>query len=235
MDEQELNAMLDRGMTLEQIAKAVDRHPSTVSYWMAKYGLVAVHSEKHRGRGGIDRDGLQRLVDEGMSITELAQACDRSKATVRHWLRRYGLTTLQAGRRAQRAAAIGDACAVGEEPPIRLVMVCRHHGQTPFVREGSGYYRCARCRAGSVAEHRRRLKALIVAEAGGRCVLCGYDRRPRALQFHHVDPTVKEFALSRRGITLSLTAMRAEASKCVLLCANCHAEVEDGAVMLPIQ
>ena len=67
----------------------------------------------------------------------------------------------------------------------------------------------------------------MIEEAGGRCLLCGHDRKMAALQFHHVDPTTKLFTL-RNGDTRSLKRMRAEAAKCILLCANCHAEVESG-------
>lgn len=65
-------------------------------------------------------------------------------------------------------------------------------------------------------------------EAGGRCKICEYDRYLGALQFHHVDPSTKEFAVSLRGRTRHIERVRAEASKCVLLCSNCHAEVEGG-------
>jgi hypothetical protein len=47
-----------------------------------------------------------------------------------------------------------------------------------------------------------------------------------ALEFHHLDPSQKEFAISVRGVTRSLEELRREAAKCVVLCANCHAEVE---------
>jgi hypothetical protein len=79
-----------------------------------------------------------------------------------------------------------------------------------------------------VTARRRRVKRALVEEAGGRCVLCGYDRFPGALQFHHVDPATKSFALSVQGVARSLEKARAEAAKCVLICANCHAEVEGG-------
>jgi hypothetical protein len=72
-----------------------------------------------------------------------------------------------------------------------------------------------------------------VREAGGSCVLCGYDRSPAALHFHHLDPALKQFHLSREGVTRSIKAAQAEASKCVLLCANCHAEVEFGVATIP--
>jgi hypothetical protein len=72
------------------------------------------------------------------------------------------------------------------------------------------------------------VKEALVADAGGSCVLCGYSRCLAALEFHHLDPTVKRFSLAGRGVTRSLARAREEAQKCVLLCANCHAEVEAG-------
>ena len=40
----------------------------------------------------------------------------------------------------------------------------------------------------------------------------------------------KRAARQRDGVTLSLDSLRAEARKCVLLCSNCHAEVEAGSL-----
>jgi hypothetical protein len=79
------------------------------------------------------------------------------------------------------------------------------------------------------------VKATLVSEAGGACQLCGYSRWIGALQFHHVDPAEKEFHIALRGVARSLARARAEAQKCVLLCANCHAEVEGGGVTLPVE
>jgi hypothetical protein len=84
-----------------------------------------------------------------------------------------------------------------------------------------------------VAERRRNLKQILVADAGGRCIICGYDRFLGALQFHHLDPAQKRLEISRNGITLSLATLQAEAQKCALVCSNCHAEVEGGVAVLP--
>jgi 5-methylcytosine-specific restriction endonuclease McrA len=120
------------------------------------------------------------------------------------------------------------------ERPKYLELECRRHGWTTFIkRVDTGVYRCLKCRSAQVSEQRRRLKLRLIQEAGGRCQLCGYDRYAGALQFHHLDPAEKEFALSTRGIARSLSKARAEARKCVLLCATCHAEVEAGLASLP--
>ena len=169
----------------------------------------------------MDRDVLVGLVEEGLSISAIAARLGSTPASVRTALRRHGLQTQQGAKRQQSAQSARRGAARAELP-------CRHHGVTPHVLEGRGRYRCLRCRSEQVARHRRRIKETLVAEAGGRCVLCGYDRCRAALQFHHVDPASKAFHLSHEGATRSMAAARAEAAKCVLLCANCHAEVEAG-------
>ena len=77
-----------------------------------------------------------------------------------------------------------------------------------------------------------RVKAILVKEAGGICHLCGYSRSMRALHFHHLDPGEKRLEINAGGAGVSLERLREEAKKCVLLCSNCHAEVEHGLVAL---
>ena len=72
-------------------------------------------------------------------------------------------------------------------------------------------------------------------EAGGCCCLCGYDRNMRALHFHHVDPAQKRGEINAKGVAVALNKLRVEAQKCVLLCSNCHAEVEDRIVSVPAE
>ncbi len=95
--------------------------------------------------------------------------------------------------------------------------------------------RVGRCELRPVARRRRKSKAILVAEAGGCCCVCGYDRSVAALEFHHLDRTKKVMSVSARGIAYALNTLRAEAAKCVLLCANCHVEVETGLIQLPIK
>ena len=58
---------------------------------------------------------------------------------------------------------------------------------------------------------------------GGKCTLCGYCKSLAALQFHHPDNN-KEFGIASGGYTRSYEKALAEAEKCILICANCHAE-----------
>lgn len=56
------------------------------------------------------------------------------------------------------------------------------------------------------------------------CKICGYNKCPDALEFHHINPEVKENKLCRikscnKEKILNLI------SKCQILCANCHREL----------
>lgn len=215
---------LAKGMSLEAIGREIGKHPSTVGYWLKKHGLVARGAAKYAQRGAIEKEQLNAIAEEGATVAEMAERLDRSTSTVRYWLRRYEIGTLNSCGPRKRCGG-GSRFATFE---------CRRHGVTEFVLEGRGYYRCKRCRADAVAKRRRVVKRRLIEDARGACVLCGYHRWPGALQFHHVDPGHKEFHIAHRGYSRSLARSRAEAQKCVLLCANCHSEVEGGFATLPV-
>jgi transposase len=225
MDKEVLETLLGRGLSLERIAERFSMHPSTIGYWIRKHGLTAAGASKHSPRGGLDRERLEALVAAGGSHRTIAAELGVSTATVRHWLKKFELET----RRTVHLRQSKEGKAAG-----RLVVqrACIHHGTTDFALFSGGTYRCIRCRWEAVGRRRRRVREAILAEAGGRCALCGYDRSTAALEFHHLDPVTKLFTIGG-GNTWSMQRMREEASKCVLLCSNCHAEVEAGLTSLP--
>ena len=161
---------------------------------------------------------LDELAGQGATLLEIATALDRSIATVRYWLRKWNIS-----RPDCRRSDIDPRTA-----PLLADRACARHGLVSFRLDPRGTYRCKLCRQEQVAAHRRRVKQMLVREAGGSCRVCGYDRCVAALQFHHLDPNEKRFGLASEGFTRSIDSAREEASKCVLLCANCHAEVEAG-------
>jgi len=227
VDRDWLAQRLETGASIEAIAREVDRDPSTVSYWARKHGLTSAHAERHAARGPIERELLTEIVACDLSVRDMADVLGRSPTTVRHWLGRYDLESGPTRRRAAVAAA--DREGIRE-----LELPCQRHGPTRHVRRADGF-RCARCEVRRVVAWRRKVKRILVEEAGGACALCGYAECDAALQFHHVDPAQKSFALSREGVTRSLARAREEAAKCVLLCANCHAKVEAGLAQLPLR
>ncbi len=76
----------------------------------------------------------------------------------------------------------------------------------------------------SVAKRRKKTKRMAVEHMGGKCIVCGYSKYPEVLEFHHRDPSTKEFNLGLGGLTRSWERIKREVEKCDLLCANCHRE-----------
>jgi 5-methylcytosine-specific restriction endonuclease McrA len=108
---------------------------------------------------------------------------------------------------------------------------CRRRGEAEFARYGR-QWRCKKCVAEAVTRRHQLIRRTLIEWAGGACALCGYDRCVVSLHFHHVDPATKSIEMTMAS-GKSLATRRAEAQKCVLLCANCHGEVEAGLVESP--
>lgn len=84
----------------------------------------------------------------------------------------------------------------------------------------------------AVAKRRRKIKLLSIEYKGGRCQICGYDKCPAALDLHHIYGK-KDFGIGDKGYTRSWEVVKKELDKCILVCANCHREIEVGITQLP--
>jgi hypothetical protein len=69
-------------------------------------------------------------------------------------------------------------------------------------------------------------------EAQG-CRFCneGYYK---CLQFHHIDPSQKDFVLSSARQKGSWTQVLSEIAKCIVVCGNCHVKIHDGLLSPPV-
>jgi len=113
-----------------------------------------------------------------------------------------------------------------------IIKECRIHGKTKFALRSDNRYRCKKCNVDAVVKRRKGLKQKAVDYKGGKCEICGYDKCITALQFHHLDPTQKDFGVSAKGITRSWKKLQPELDKCILVCSNCHSEIHAGLIEL---
>lgn len=95
---------------------------------------------------------------------------------------------------------------------------------------GKRYDRNKESAVQNVINWRKRTKKKLVEYKGGKCTICSYDRCINALEFHHLDPNEKDFTIA--GKSWSFERLKGEVDKCVLLCSNCHKEVEYGIIVL---
>ncbi len=85
----------------------------------------------------------------------------------------------------------------------------------------------------AVVKRRKLLRYKSIKYKGGKCIICGYSKCGQALEFHHVDETIKDFGISAKGYTRSWEKVKKELDKCILVCANCHREIHAGITQPP--
>ena len=119
----------------------------------------------------------------------------------------------------------------------RKIMHCSKHGDTEFACYKSGnkeHWKCLKCQTEATQKRREKVKFLAVAYKGGKCQCCGYKKFIGALEFHHINPSEKDFGISAKGFTRSWEKTKEELDKCVLVCANCHREIHEGIILCPV-
>ena len=84
---------------------------------------------------------------------------------------------------------------------------------------------CYNCMPDGVQLRRGDFLAKIKQARGGKCERCGYNTCIKALEFHHLDPSQKDFTISNDHFKLKEAVE--ESKKCILICANCHRELHD--------
>jgi hypothetical protein len=103
---------------------------------------------------------------------------------------------------------------------------CEIHNKN-YDLNSQGKWKCSKCDSQRVSDRRRKLKILAVEYKGGCCEKCGYNKCIAALEFHHIDPSHKDFSISQEGSTRSFEKIKIELDKCIMVCANCHREIHD--------
>lgn len=85
-----------------------------------------------------------------------------------------------------------------------------------------------------VTKWRNDTKQRMIDSFNGKCGICGYNTCPEALDFHHLDPSKKEFSFGQvRASCVSWKKIVIELRKCVCVCSNCHREVHYNLLPIP--
>ena len=107
---------------------------------------------------------------------------------------------------------------------------CIIHGDTEhvlYVSEKHQQWKCLKCQTAETFIKRSKFKLKALEYKGEKCEICGYDKNISALEFHHLDPEKKEFAVSIEGYKYSWEKNKQELDKCILVCSNCHRELHN--------
>ena len=169
----------------------------------------------------MEKNGLIEMVGKGMSSYAIAKASDKAQTTARYWLKKYELKTKPIFFHKYKEGA-GKWC-----PRCKETKDLDNFYQRRGVTGGSVY--CKPCTNDQTIERMRHTKRLCIEYKGGKCEKCGYDKYDGALDFHHLDPSKKDFDISRKKST-NIDKLKPELDKCILICSNCHRELHGGMV-----
>ena len=70
---------------------------------------------------------------------------------------------------------------------------------------------------------RKANKQKLVSAFGGKCIRCGFVGCSDSFDFHHINPSEKEVEIWR--VIRNYDKACQEASKCIMVCSNCHREI----------
>lgn len=98
-------------------------------------------------------------------------------------------------------------------------------------RPGASAY-CKLCSNLQTTIRHKKLKELAVTYKGGKCEICGYAKYLGALEFHHKDPTKKDFGIGTHKSTGINEKTKSELDKCSLVCSNCHKEIHGNIIKI---
>ena len=111
-------------------------------------------------------------------------------------------------------------------PKCKQTKTSKHFYTRP-ARNGKKFSYCKDCNKQNVIDRKRQFKLKCLEYKGNKCSSCGYNKCVAALEFHHLDPSQKEFVPSHYdGTSWDKNKDRVikELDKCIVLCANCHRE-----------
>lgn len=107
-------------------------------------------------------------------------------------------------------------------------MICSWHLCDNKLTGRKKRYCSQKCKnKGAVTRRRQKIKQMAVEYKGGCCQICSYNKCIAALTFHHIEPEHKDFGIASYGHSRSWERVRKELDKCLLVCANCHAEIHN--------
>lgn len=174
----------------------------------------------------MDKSTLESMVSQGLSTHQIANLTNSSQTNVRHWLKKFNLKT--------KLLSFKDGYFIKKEEIIengieyRICSSCNKKkilSKDFYLRNDKRtHHWCKKCINKKTIKYQQERKIEAVDYKGGKCVRCGYNKYAGALDFHHLDPSTKDFSISKYK-NCSFERIKSELDKCILLCRNCHAEV----------
>jgi len=161
------------------------------------------------------------LRSQGMSVNRIADEVKVSKSTVSLWVRDIVLTDKQKQQLKDNIPKVGPR-KKGDISKRRKEMGEKKWAEYQKERERNKTLVWRKNNPEKYVNRDQNIKIRLIEEKGSKCEKCDYNKCIGSLDFHHKDPSKKEFTISHNH--KSYKKMKKETDKCFLWCSNCHRE-----------
>lgn len=167
----------------------------------------------------MEKEILEKLVNENKSINEIANILDKTISSTRYWIQKYGFKTNgKTGIKTERY----EYCVICNTKTINGKMYCSDNCKS------KRYYKNNTTKCLDIDKNSRKtFKLLALDYCGNKCKNCGYAKNSAALSFHHIDPNEKDFKFAGIRSTTLKEEHKKELDKCITVCENCHMTIHD--------
>jgi hypothetical protein len=182
----------------------------------------------------MEYNELKVYLDKNMTLRQISIESNKCLGSIRYWMKKHGFKPNFANFKG------------GYKPGQKIIGDDRYCPSCKIYRNINDFYSrrrnnctgyCKNCISKKTTDRQRKIKKIMVDYKGGKCqnAECstpgGYNRSINGLDFHHIDPTKKEFSLSQIRLTKMNEKIKIELDKCILLCANCHREKHEELIL----
>ena len=210
--------LVNEGKTGREISEDLFISISSIRRRLKILNLQTKTSIEKKEKPFISKENLEILIGENLSMRQISKKTGKSLTSIRYWFKKYKLV--------QNNTNIYELTGKKKCSKCKIEKNIENFYKRRGVIFGSTY--CKDCTNRSTVERMNLFKSRCVEYKGGCCQSCGYNKYNGALEFHHLNPLNKDFTISHMKSYSFDDIVKSELDKCVLLCANCHREVENG-------
>jgi transposase len=170
----------------------------------------------------MDKKLFESYITSGLSFNQISKKSGKSLTTIRYWAKKYKLKSKFTAFKHKQVEEYGE---------FRFCPRCQK--QVPTInfysrrgKSNSSVY-CKICTNEQTIVRQREIKSMMIEYKGGKCEKCGYNKCKGALEFHHKDPSEKDFTIAHAKLRKFNEEIKRELDKCNLFCSNCHRETHE--------